>query len=313
MQEPKRRNLGVLNKLTHLSNNNILGIFSTIEAFMVCAYVLISIASIMGMSIIQPKIDLYIITYILIPAILGFFVLVVWWIKRPSDSFHEYKNDETKLVLTTYAIALTYLLIILMLIDRFVPSIPKMQLAGQFMGASGGIITEFELKTLMFHSAVIYSVAGGILLGIFNRNTLKGILHAIILSLVVIGIFHVTTTFLINSDTPIDKMANSIITVPPTEGISTEGFESMTYLTDDIDTKQVAEKVREIAKEKNYRMNKAINSTQIVFIANPGDCTPCEKGMIEVTQNKIIVKERTTIRYKPRYTGEKYLIQIRDV
>lgn len=230
-------------------------------------------------------------------------------LRKLKEIEKERKSKLSVYTLTIYSIYLLLLLIIIMLMGSFVPSVPKIQAAGDFMGGSKETITEFEFRTLLFHVSIIEAFFAGLISGDMGEGSVtSGVKHSIILVLITVLAFQ-----LVPPSPALVKIADSIVTVPPTEGISTEGFESMTYLTEDIDAKQVAEQVREIAKEKNYRMHKSVNSTQIIFRALTGSCTPCDEGKIMVMPNKILVAEGAAVKFKVRFTGQHFEVQFSDV
>ncbi|MCD4739937.1 hypothetical protein K8R43_01945 [archaeon] len=113
----------------------------------------------------------------------------------------------------------------------------------------------------------------------------------------------------------LERIAESIISIPPVLGTSLEGMEQNLVLDgEDVTSKQVAQKVREIAKERNIAMHKDITSEQIKFVVIEGTCEPCEDEEIIVKEDQIEVKTQFMIvlKHLVKWDGKKYIIHIKD-
>ncbi|MCD4740313.1 type II secretion system F family protein [archaeon] len=229
-------------------------------------------------------------------------------LRKLKEIEKERKSKLSVYTLTIYAVYLLLLFIIIMLMGSFVPSIPKIQAAGKFMG--GGLeetITEFEFRTLLFHVSLIEAFFAGLISGDMGEGKITaGIKHAIILVLITMLAFQ-----LVPPSPATYKIADSILDIPPSQGTPTEGIESITHLTDTFDNKEIARLVGEKAKERGLARHKGITSADISFNALSGECIPCAEGKIVVLPNKVTVHEQVPIKYKVRYSGTQYQIMFR--
>jgi flagellar protein FlaJ len=231
-------------------------------------------------------------------------------LRKLKEIEKERKSKLSVYTLTIYAIYMLLLFIIVMLMSSFVPAIPKIQAAGKFMGSGGSedLITEFEFRTLLFHVSMIEAFFAGLISGDMGEGSVTaGIKHAVILVLIAMLAFQ-----LVPASPGIDKIADAIMDIPPLKGSSTEGFEGMTHVDETFNTMQLAAKVREIAKERNMPMHKELTSESIEFIETPMECTACSEGRVSVEKDKLTVVEPTPIKFKTRFTGEKYVVEFYD-
>lgn len=227
-------------------------------------------------------------------------------LRKLKEIEKERKSKLSVYTITIYAIYLLLLFIIIMLMFSFVPQVPKIQASGKFLGGStGGGITEYEFRTLLFHVSLIEAFFAGLISGDMGEGRITaGIKHSIVLVLITVLAFQ-----LVPPTPAVNRMAESILELPHIKGASAESYEAMTYLTDSFDTKIIAQKVRELAKERNYPTHKELKASEIEFFAIPGQCTPCSEGKIKVFPDRVEVITQTPIEYKVRFTGEKYRIE----
>ncbi|MCD6414672.1 MAG: type II secretion system F family protein [Candidatus Diapherotrites archaeon] len=227
-------------------------------------------------------------------------------LRKLKEIEKERKSKLSVYTITIYAIYLLLLLIIIMLMFSFVPQVPKIQASGKFLGGStGGGITEYEFRTLLFHVTLIEAFFAGLISGDMGEGRITaGIKHSIVLVLITVLAFQ-----LVPPTPAINKMAESVLEMPHTKGASAESYETMTYLASSFDNKMLAQKVRELAKERDYPTHKDVRAEEIEFFAVPGQCIPCTEGKITVSADKVKVAESTSVKYKVRFTGEKYRIE----
>jgi flagellar protein FlaJ len=209
--------------------------------------------------------------------------------------------------MTIYAIYLLLLFIIIVLVESLVPAIPKMQAAGQFLGGgTSGNITEFEFRTLMFHVTMVEAFFSGIISGQMGEGKITaGIKHAVVLVLVSLLAFQ-----LVPPATAVEKIAETAIDIPPTTGFASQGLEGVVQLDVSFTTKDVATKVREMAKQRNRETHKGFNPEDVEFVVY--NCAACDQGLITITADTITVKQPTMIRFSVTYAKTKYQVSFQD-
>ncbi len=218
----------------------------------------------------------------------------------------ERKSKLSVYTMTIYAIYLLLLFIIIVLTESLVPAIPKMQAAGEFLGGTMGSISEFEFRHLLFQVTLLEAFFAGIISGEMGEGKVTaGIKHAVILVLISLLAFQLVPPASITQ-----KVADTILDIPPSQGVASHSLEGVVQLQKAFTTADVAQHVRELAKERNRQQYKGFAPEQVEFIALA--CKPCANGEINVEPAKVTVIKPTMIKFSVKYTGKKYEVSFSD-
>ncbi len=219
----------------------------------------------------------------------------------------ERKSKLSVYTMTIYVIYLLLLFIIIVLVESLVPAVPKMQAAGQFLGgSSSGNITEFEFRTLMFHVIMVEAFFAGMIAGQMGEGRVSaGIKHAVVLVLISLLAFQ-----MVPPASALDKISETILDLPPTKGLASQGLDGLVELDSTFTTTDVATSVRELAKERNRDSHKAFSPEDVKFVVY--NCQACASGYISISEDKITVKQPTMIRYNIMYSKTYYEVAFQD-
>ena len=229
-------------------------------------------------------------------------------LRKLKELEEERKSKMSIYTMTIYAIYLLLLFIIIVLTESLVPAIPKMQSAGEFLGATTiGRITEYEFRTLLFHVSLVEAFFAGIIAGQMGTGRISsGLKHSVILVLITLLAFQ-----FVQPPTPVEKIAETIMDVPPTPGLTTKGIMADTELTQSFTTTDVAKLVAKLAKERNREPYKGFKSDDVEFFKL--NCRPCDEGKIDITEKEVKVREKTRIRFSVKYAEDHYVVSFQDV
>ncbi len=227
-------------------------------------------------------------------------------LRKLKEMEEERKGKLSVYTATIYVIFLLLLGIMIMLTSTLAPAIPKMQVAGQFFGTTSSGLTETDFRTLLFHVSLIEAFFAGLISGQMGEGSvLAGIKHSVIL----VGITLLAFS-LVHPAPPIQKIAETITEIPPVEGVTGSTITYSDTFTTGFTTVDVAEKVREIAKERGRDKYKGFKPDQVQFVVV--SCTPCEENKIKIEPNKITVIKPAKLAYTVRYGKGKYIVEFRD-
>lgn len=219
----------------------------------------------------------------------------------------ERKSKLSVYTMTIYAIYLLLLFIIIVLTESLVPAVPKMQAAGEFLGGGTmGALTEFEFRQLLFHVTIVEAFFAGIIAGTMGEGKVSaGIKHAIVLVLVSLLAFQ-----LVPPATMVEKIGETVLDIPPAQGVSSRSLDGEAELANTFTTQDVANVVKELAKERGRNQLKSFAPDDIEFIAL--SCQVCSQGAVKVALDKVTVVRETRLRFSLKYTGEKYQVAFSD-
>lgn len=218
----------------------------------------------------------------------------------------ERKSKLSVYTMTIYAIYLLLLFIIIVLTESLVPAIPKMQAAGEFLGGTMGSITEFEFRELLFQVTILEAFFAGLISGEMGEGKVTaGIKHAVILVLVSLLAFQ-----LVQPPTIVEKIGETILDIPPTEGVTSRSIEGMAELQKTFSTEHIAAEVKELAKERNRQQYKAFTADEVEFLALT--CQACAEGTIRIEADKVTVVRPSMIRFGVKYAGDGYQVTFND-
>ena len=228
-------------------------------------------------------------------------------LRKLKNLEEERKSKLSVYTATIYVIFLLLLGIMVMLTATLAPAIPKIQVAGQLFKSGGSGLTETDFRTLLFHVSLIEAFFAGLIAGQMGEGSISaGLKHSIVLVGVTLLAFSLT-----HPAPPIQKIAESITEIPPTTGM---GGSRITYsgtFTTGFTTVDVAEQVREIAKNRGLTSYKGFRPDQVTFLST--SCTPCSEGKMKIEPSRIIVNKPSRMAYKVYYAGKKYVVEFSDV
>ncbi len=228
-------------------------------------------------------------------------------LRRLKTMEEERKGKLSVYTATIYVVFLLLLLVMVMLTTTLAPAIPKIQIAGQLFNQRGGGLSEMDFRTLLFHVSLIEAFFAGLISGQMGEGSvLAGLKHSIIL----VGITMLVFTFA-QPQPPVVKIAESIVEIPPVEGLRMGGLTYQSKFTTGFTTSDIAEKVREIAKNKDMDKYKNFSPTDVVFSAL--NCNACKTGKIKVTDTTITVNKPVVLSYKVYYANGHYIVELSDV
>ena len=219
----------------------------------------------------------------------------------------ERKSKLSVYTMTIYAIYLLLLFIIVVLTESLVPAIPKMQVAGEFLGGgTSGTITEFEFRELLFQVTLLEAFFAGLISGEMGEGKLSaGIKHSIVLVLISLLAFQ-----LVPPQTLVEKVSETVIDIPATSGTSSRSIEGLAQMDASFSTQDVADQVKLFAKERNRNAYKSFDAKEIKFV--PLVCTPCANGKLKIESDKVTIYQTTMMHYGVKYNGQMYEVDFSD-
>ncbi len=207
---------------------------------------------------------------------------------------------------TIYVIFLLLLAIMVMLTATLAPAIPKIQVAGQFFGGMGGGLTEKDFRTLLFHVSLIEAFFAGLISGQMGEGSVTaGLKHSIVLVAITLFAFS-----FVSPAPPAQKIAESIIEIPPVEGIQGTSLTYESTFKESFTVTDVADRVRELAKERNLQTYKTFTPDKVKFVVTT--CNACNEGKINIDETTVTVNEPTDMKYRVYFSGGKYIVEFSD-
>ncbi len=227
-------------------------------------------------------------------------------LRRLKSMEEEKKSKLSTYTATIYVIYLLLLMVMVLLTTALAPAIPKMQVASQLFGKSGGGLTEKDFRVLLFNVSLIEAFFAGLISGQMGEGSvIAGLKHSVIL----VGITMLVFAF-IHPAPPMVQMAQTITELPPVSGMHGNAITYEAKFTKSFTVQDIAEQVREIAKNKNLKEYKEFMPSQVEFLAP--SCKACARGYLKITPTSIIVKKPVYMKYKIYYSSGKYIIQLSD-
>jgi flagellar protein FlaJ len=227
-------------------------------------------------------------------------------IRTMKEMQEERKNKLSIYTVTIYAIYGTFLFIVVMLTQSLVPAIPQMQAAAEFLGsggAPGGTISETEFRTFLFHISLVEAFFSGLIAGQMGEGRISaGFKHSLVLLAFALVAFH----FFAHPASADMRIVQTIMMIPPATGTDFEGSELFVSVDRSFTSASIAENVRNVAKQTKNTAFLDVNADQITFLAV--NCEECERGDIIVTEDSVIVKKLTELRFKVVYAEDIYRI-----
>ncbi len=228
-------------------------------------------------------------------------------VKTLKELEMERKSKLSVYIISTYFIFFLFLGIILILTKTFLPATPQLQSVSAILGRGGGVpMSEEDFRTVYFHLCLIEAFFAGLISGQMGEaSIIAGIKHSVILVIVTILAFQ----FLVVAEPFQSKVANEILLIPP--GAAGSSAKDIVYtFTADVTNVDVAREVKRVAEEKNAAEFRSLTPDMIKFTYR--SCTPCNKGDLIVSEDSIIVKKPSKVKYSIYNTGNGYNIMIED-
>ncbi len=227
-------------------------------------------------------------------------------LRKLKEIEEERKGKLSVYTATIYVIFLLLLAIMIMLTATLAPAIPKIQVAGQFFGGMGGGLTEKDFRTLLFHVSLIEAFFAGLISGQMGEGSVAaGLKHAVVLVAVTLFAFS-----FISPAPPTQKIAESIIEIPPVEGVSGGSLTYESTISQGFTVTDVADKVRELAKERNLDTYKTFTPDKVAFTVTT--CNACNEGKISIDETSVTVNEPVDMKYRVYFSGGKYIVEFSD-
>ncbi len=227
-------------------------------------------------------------------------------LRRLKSMEEEKKSKLSVYTATIYVIFFLLLMIMVLLTYTLAPAIPKMQVAGQLFGQSGGGLSEKDFRTLLFHVSLIEAFFAGLISGQMGEGSvLAGLKHSIIL----VGVTLLVFSF-VQPAPPVEKIANTIVEIPPVEGMRGGGLTYESKFTTGFTVQDVAEKVRVIAKDKDMKEYKDFSPDQVKFMVTT--CNACNRGDVKITDTSITVNKPVDLKYRVYYSNNAYIVEFSD-
>ncbi len=227
-------------------------------------------------------------------------------LRKLKELEEERKGKLSVYTATIYVIFLLLLAIMVMLTATLAPAIPKIQVAGQFFGGMAGGLTEKDFRTLLFHVSLIEAFFAGLISGQMGEGSVvAGLKHSIVLVAITLFAFS-----FVSPAPPAQKIAESIIEIPPVEGVQGTSLAYESTLHESFTVTDVADRVRELAKERNLNMYKSFTPDQVRFVVTT--CNACNEGKISIDETTVTVNEPTDMRYRVYFSGGKYIVEFSD-